>query len=402
MKNITRRNFIKKSAIATAGTMAVPMFLQAFDNSPSLLNNSNKKLVIVQFSGGNDGLNSIVPYTNDIYYKSRPTIAVKSSNVLKATDELGFNPKLKVLQNLYDQGEVSIINNIGYPNPDRSHFRSMDIWHTASDSNEFLSTGWLGRYLDGNCMNCENPHHAIELDDTLSLALKGQSASGFAMKNLGQLRNTPRTKIVQAVAQHHHDHEHEENVAYLYKTLTNTISSADYIFEKSKVYASKETYPKGKLGKEFKQVAELIISECDTQIYYITIGGFDTHSNQVNQQDRLLASYSEAMTAFVKDLKSNNKWDDTLVMTFSEFGRRVAENGSKGTDHGKGNNLYLMGGKLKKAGFYNKGVDLSQLDKGDVKFEVDFRRVYATVLQDWLQTNSQLVLQKQFKSLGIV
>ncbi|MCH2021335.1 MAG: DUF1501 domain-containing protein [Saprospiraceae bacterium] len=401
MKNLSRRNFIKKSALATAGSMAVPMFLKAFDGNINLLNNNNRKLVIVQFTGGNDGLNAIVPYTNDIYYKSRPTISINSSKVLKVTDELGFNPKLKILQSLYDKGDISIINNIGYPDPDRSHFRSMDIWHTASDSNEFLSTGWLGRYLDSNAGNIKNPHHAIEIDDTLSFALKGRSMNGFAMSNPAQLSNTTNSRIVQNIAKHHHDHEHEENIAYLYQTLTNTISSADYIYEKSKIYRSSESYPKGKIGHEFKQVAELIISGCDTQIYYITISGFDTHFNQNVQQDRLLGAYSDAMTAFTNDLKNNNMWDDTLVMTFSEFGRRVAENGSKGTDHGKGNNLYLMGGKIKNAGFYNKAPDLTNLDNGDVKYEVDFRRVYATILNDWLQTDSQLVLQKGFKSLRL-
>lgn len=401
MKNISRRQFAKQSSLAAVGTMFLPMFLNAFDRN-SIQNNKNRKLVVVQFSGGNDGLNAIVPHTNDVYYKSRPSIAVPSNKVLKATDTLGFNPKLKVLQNLYDSGDVCIINNIGYPNPDRSHFRSMDIWHTASDSNEFLSTGWLGRYLDGNCTNCQNPHHAIEVNDNLSLALKGNQMSGFAMKNPDQLKNTTRSKIVQAVAKHHHDHEHEENVAYLYKTLNNTIASADYIYEKSKIYTSKASYPKGKLGKELKQVAELIISEADTQIYYVTIGGFDTHNNQVNQQERLFQGYSEAMSAFVKDLKENDKWDDTLIMTFSEFGRRVAENGSRGTDHGAGNNLYLMGGKLKKQGFYNEGPDLTNLEKGDVKYAVDFRNVYSTILKDWLKTDDQIVLQKTFQSLGFV
>lgn len=396
---MNRRNFIKKSTFATAGTMLVPMFLQACDAGLALNNNTDKKLVILQFTGGNDGLNSIVPFTNDIYYKSRPSIAIQAANILKANDELGFNPNLKILQKLYDNNEISIINNVGYPDPDLSHFRSMDIWHTASDANEFLSTGWLGRYLDGNC---PNPHHALEIDDTLSLALKGQNKSGFAVSNPTQLRNTTQNKIIQAVAQSHHDHEHEENISYLYKTLANTVSSADYLFEKSKVYSSKESYPKGKFGKELKQVAELIISGCNTQIYYVSVGGFDTHSNQVNQQDKLLASYSESMMAFVQDLKNNNQWDNTLVMTFSEFGRRVAENGSRGTDHGKANNLYLMGGKIKKAGFYNNAPDLSKLDDGDLSFEVDFRRVYATVLKDWLQSTDAAVLTKSFDSLGIV
>ena len=170
MKNLSRRNFIKKTGLATAGTMAVPMFLKAFENRPFLANTTQKKLIIVQFSGGNDGLNAIVPYTNDIYYRNRPSIAVKASEVLKATDELGFNPNLKVLRNLYDEGSLSIINNIGYPDPDRSHFRSMDIWHSASGTDQFLSSGWLGRYLDQDHRGIA--HKAIEIDDTLSMALK--------------------------------------------------------------------------------------------------------------------------------------------------------------------------------------------------------------------------------------
>lgn len=400
-KKISRRQFVQRSSLATAGTLWLPQFLQAF-NQPHQLLNQHKKLVVIQFSGGNDGLNAVVPYTNDLYYKNRPTIAVKASTVFKATDELGFHPKLKILQQLYDSGDLCVVNNIGYPNPDRSHFRSMDIWHTASNANEFLSTGWLGRYLDGQCMDCNNPHHAIEIDDTLSLALKGKERSGFAMKKPGQLYQTTRSKIVEAVVQHHHDHHHEEQVAYLYKTLVNTVASADYIYEKAKIYRSKKSYPKVKVGQELKQVAELIISGANTQIYYITIGGFDTHNNQVKQQERLFDAYSQAMTAFVADLKENKQWDDTLIMTFSEFGRRVAENGSRGTDHGKANNLYLMGGKLKKQGFYNQGPNLTALDRGDLQFEVDFRSVYATILQDWLKTDHQAVLQQQFKSLGIV
>lgn len=400
MKHISRRNFIKKTGLATAGTMAIPMFLKAFERHPLKKNSQHKKLIIIQFTGGNDGLNAIVPYTNDLYYSKRPSIAVRAKDVLKATDELGFNPNLKILKELYENAELSVINSVGYPDPDRSHFRSMDIWHSASDSNQFLSTGWLGRYLDKNAMG--QAHQAIELDDTLSMALKGQQASGFAMRNAYQLHKTTNSKIIKAVAQHHHDHEHEEQVAYLYKTLSDTVSSADYLFEKSKIYRSSESYPKGKMGQEFKQVAELIISGCDTQIYYLTIGGFDTHSNQVNQQNKLFKDYSNALSALIKDLKKNNQWNNSLIMTFSEFGRRVAENGSKGTDHGKANNLYLMGGDIKKAGFFNKAADLKNLDNGDLNYEIDFRRVYANILKDWLQTNSQTILYQSFDSLNIV
>ncbi|MCP4440822.1 MAG: DUF1501 domain-containing protein [Aureispira sp.] len=397
--SISRRKFLGQSALTAVGGMLIPSFLKGFDGRNTLLNNSSNKLVIIQFSGGNDGLNTIVPYQNDIYYQQRPNIAIKKSDVIKVTDELGFHPALKSLQGLYDNGDMSIINNVGYPNPDRSHFRSMDIWHTASNSNEYLSTGWLGRYLD---KHNNNNHQALEMDDTLSLALKGIEHSGFAMSDPKRLQRTVKTPIVKALVKHHHDHDHEENVAYLYQTLANTVSSSDYLFEKAKTYSSSQSYPKNKLGKSLKQVAELIISGCDTQVYYVTLGGFDTHANQTMTQERLLKAYAESVSAFIKDLKQHNQWNDTMVMTFSEFGRRVKENGSRGTDHGTAGNLFLMSGKLKKAGFYNDAPDLTTLDKGDLIYNMDFRRVYATLLDKWLKVDDQAILNRQFKALSIV
>lgn len=398
MKNISRRNFLTKSALATTGSLFIPNFLKAFDGKSTSLKQSNKKLIVIQFSGGNDGLNAIVPYQNDVYYKNRPTIAIPKSKVIKLNDNLGFNPSLQPLQKWFDRGDMSIINNIGYPNPDRSHFRSMDIWHTASATDQFLSSGWLGRFLD---TNSQNAHHAIELDDTLSLALKGKTKNGFAMQNPKKLHKVTHSKITQSIMKHHHDHQHEENIAYLHQTLSNTVSSADYIFEKSKVYTSTQSYPKGKVGSKLKQIAELIIGGADTQVYYLNIGGFDTHSNQNKQQNKLLNSYALAVDALMADLKKNGFWEDTLIMTFSEFGRRVAENGSGGTDHGKGNNLYLMGGGLKKGGFYNSAPNLELLDKGDLSFEIDFRRVYASILKDWLKDKGGNILHEKFESLGI-
>ena len=399
MKNkITRRSFVSRTGLATMGGLFIPNFLKAFDNRQAQ-QNSNKKLIIVQWSGGNDGLNCIVPYQNDIYYKSRPSIAIAKDKVIRLTDELGLHPKLAYLEELYKDGDLSVINSVGYPNPDRSHFRSMDIWHTASDSDEFLSSGWLGRYLDHHSTNT---HHAIEMDDTLSLALKGKKQAGFAMSNPKQLHQTTNNELMTAIQKHHHDHEHDEKVAYLYQTLGNTVSSAKYLFEKSKIYRSTENYPRSPIGKQMKQVAELIMGGSDTQVYYINYGGFDTHVNQESTQNRLLDGYNQSLEALVRDLKKNGQWEDTLIMTFSEFGRRVAENGSRGTDHGQASNLYLMGGGLKKAGFYNKAADLAKLNKGDVAYEVDFRNIYATVLQDWLNTKNQQILGSRFASLGIV
>ena len=394
-----RRNFIKNSAFASTAMM-VPSFLKGYPQGGLLGSRSGKVLIVIQLSGGNDGLNTVIPYGNDIYYRGRPTLAIQQSNVIKLNDELGWNPSLAPLRSVYDQGEISIINNVGYPNPDRSHFRSMDIWHTASSSSEFLSSGWIGRYLDNNCVGCDTAHHALEMDDSLSLALKGKNRSGFAVNDLNQLKKTSNNDFLKAVSQHP-DHE-EENVAYLYKTMIDTQSSANYLHERSRTHKSKVTYPQTPFSKDLKQVAELITADTDTRIYYITLGGFDTHAFQQKKQNRLLKQYAEGVAAFIKDLKQNNLFDDTLIMTFSEFGRRVQQNGSGGTDHGTANNVFLMGGDLRKKGFYNKGPNLLNLDNGDLKYEIDFRSIYANLLEDWLGSKTTGILAKGLGNVRVV
>ncbi|MFK7774185.1 MAG: DUF1501 domain-containing protein [Saprospiraceae bacterium] len=394
-----RRNFIKTSAIASTSAM-LPQFLKGVNSENIASSRQGKNLVVIQFSGGNDGLNTIIPYQNDLYYKNRPSLGIKANEVLKVSDSLGFNPAMESLRSLYDEGLMSIINSVGYPNPDRSHFRSMDIWHTASDSNEYLSTGWLGRYLDSNCSGCQSPHHALEVDDTLSLSLKGIEKSGFAMSNPNQLKRISDNKFLKSIV-HHHEHEHEENVEYLYKTLTDTHASANYLYQKSKVHKTKVKYPKGAFGNDLKQISELMTADADIKIYYANLGGFDTHVGQKNKQARLLKTYSNAMSAFVKDLKNNGLLDDTLIMTFSEFGRRVQQNASGGTDHGTANNVFLMGGNLKKKGFYNSAPDLKKLDKGDLIYQMDFRKIYATILEDWLDASPTKILGKQFEKIII-
>ncbi len=381
-------------------SVMLPNFLKAF-STPLMSSRSGKILVVVQFSGGNDGLNTIVPFNNDIYYQLRPTVAIPKKEVIQLDNGLGFNPAMQALKSLYDNGEMSIINNVGYPNPDRSHFRSMDIWQTGSNSDEYLSSGWLGRYLDQNCLGCDIAHHALEVDDDLSMALKGTKRSGFAVADPNLLKRTASNEFLKTIA-HHHDHEHEENVAYLYKTLTDTQSSADYLAEKYKTHRSTVNYPSSQISNKLRRVAKLITADADTKIYYVNHGGFDTHVGQKKRQAKLLKQYAEAMAAFTKDLKQNNLFEDTLVMTFSEFGRRVKQNGNHGTDHGAANNVHLIGGKLKKAGFYNEGPNLSNLENGDLIYDIDFRKIYANILEDWLGANSNAILGKGFRNLGII
>jgi len=390
-----RREFIQISTFASTAMM-VPGFLRA---SGPFISGNGKKLVIVQLSGGNDGLNTIVPYRNDIYYKSRPTLALKEDKIIKLTDELGINDSMQAMKELYDQGLVSIINNVGYPNPDRSHFRSMDIWHSASDSQEFISTGWIGRYLDATCLGCAKPISAIEIDDSLSLALKGEHINGLALHDV-----TLFYKMMKDAEPFNKPgfSSSNENLNYLYKTLAETSSSADYLYQKSNIYHSKAAYPNNVISKDLKTIAELIISGVDTSVFYTSLSGFDTHVNQQGAQANHLKEVSEGLRAFVGDLKTNNRLDDVTIFVFSEFGRRVSQNASNGTDHGTANNVFVISSKLKKAGIFNETPDLEKLDQGDLIHRIDFRQVYATLLNKCLNADDELILGRKFEPLNLI
>jgi len=394
-----RRQFLKQSTLASS-LLFVPNFLKAMNNfNPNVF--GYKRLVIIQLAGGNDGLNTIIPYNNDIYYKNRPTISIAKSKVIKINDELGFNENLKPLKNLYDQGYLSIINNVGYPNPNRSHFRSTDIWQTASDSNQYLNSGWIGRYIE---KYGKMPYSGIEIDDSLSLIMKGKTINGIATKNASLLFRNTNTPFFKKVINHQSDaHLSEHNLGYLYKTMIEASASAKYIYQTSKTFKSKHDYPKNPFGKQLKTTAEFINSHLDSKVYYVSMGGFDTHANQKIRQDKLLDVYGKSIEVFVKDLEQNNTFKDTLILTFSEFGRRVKQNAANGTDHGAANNVFIIGKDLKKQGFYNQAPNLLDLDtNNDLKYSVDFRTIYATILQKWLEVDDATILNKSFPKLDFI
>ncbi|WP_261511307.1 DUF1501 domain-containing protein [Chryseobacterium paludis] len=382
---IKRREFLKISSLATA-SLVVPNFLRSMrlDNA---LQPSQNILIVLQFTGGNDGLNTIIPIKNDVYFRERKNIAINNS--LRLNDETGINPALSYFKDLFDNGELAILNNVGYPNPDKSHFRSMDIWQSASKSDEFLETGWLGRFLDEECYRCEHPTQALEVDDMLSLALKGENNKAFAFKDPKRLYQTSQEKYFKSLYDHHHE---DETVSYLYQTLGSTINNASYIFEKSKSKQTDQTYPNSTLGKDFKTIASLIKSDINTQVYYLSVGSFDTHVNQNERQQKLFTDINEAVKSFVADMKENGLFDNILLITFSEFGRRVAQNASNGTDHGTANQMFFISGGLKKKGFLNTLPDLQNLNEGDLIYTEDFRKVYATILRNWLKADSSKVL----------
>ena len=396
---MNRRDFIKKSALAS-GVVFVPQFVKALE--PLATNRwSKKKLVIIQLSGGNDGLNTVIPFDNDIYYQKRPQLAIPKNKVLRLNDSLGFHPSMKAFEKLFKNGEMTIINNVGYPNPNRSHFRSTDIWHTASDSNKYLNTGFLGRYLDvyGN-----KPYSGIEVDDSLSLMMKGKIRKGIATKNPENLKRFSSAPFFKKVLkEHNNEHLSEHNLGYLYKTLIETKSSANHIYKTSKKYSSNVDYPNNPFAKQLQCIGQLINAGLDTDVFYASMGGFDTHVYQIKKQERLLSIMSESVHAFVDDLKKGKSFENTVVMIFSEFGRRVAQNAANGTDHGAANNVYIIGKDLKSPGFLNNGPNLSSLDNNkDLQYEIDFRAIYASLMNNWMQCDYTQLISNKFELLPLV
>jgi len=395
-----RRQFIQSSALAST-LLLVPKFLHAIDRPENRLaarlrdapGGAAKRLIVVQLGGGNDGLNTLVPYRNDLYYKARPTLALREADgLLPLGDELALHPAMKGLKGLFDQGQVAICNAVGYPNPDRSHFRSMDIWQTGSGSEQLLSTGWLGRYLDSTCATGAPAYQALEIDDTLSLALKGAQRNGLALNNPGKFHQLTQSRYLNALSQERGVGAADSELDYLYKTLAETASSADYLYQKSKIHTSAATYPNTDFGHNLKTTAELITSGVESRVYYLALSGFDTHVRQHEQQGRLLGELSHGLAALAADLQKSNEWNNTLVMVFSEFGRRVGQNASNGTDHGTANNVLLLSGALRKPGLLNQPASLADLDQGDLRYQLDFRSLYASILTDWLGADDKLVL----------
>lgn len=386
--------------MATSMTL-VPNFLKVFEVlSPSAI--GSKNLVIIHLKGGNDGLNTIVPINNDIYYEARPKIAIRKEDTIKLNHELGYHKSLKPLKRLYDAGHLCIINNVGYPNPSRSHFTSTDIWHTASDHENILESGWIGRYLDNYG---RKPYNAIQIDDELALALRGERLSGIATKNAKQLYRSLQESDFNSILSHYNNnHITEHNLGYLYQTMIDAKSSAKYLYEKVLDSKLSDNYPtKSSLSYQLKIVGQFINSRIDASVYYTTLNGFDTHANQIGRQENLLKAYAQAVEAFVKDLKKNNTFKNTLILTFSEFGRRVEQNFSNGTDHGAANNVFVIGQDLKRPGLYNLLASLNDLDdNGDIKYEIDFREVYATILDNWLEVDDRSVLNKSFSKLNFI
>jgi uncharacterized protein (DUF1501 family) len=411
----TRREFLRGagSMVAVGGLM--PGFLvraveaaevgQAGGRGQSIKGfQDGRILVVVQLGGGNDGLNTLVPFTDDAYYRLRPRLGLKGDKILRLSDHTALNARMTALKELYDEGLAGLIQGVGYPNPNRSHFRSMEIWHTATDSDKYSSTGWVGRYLDSACSGEAEPVAAVAVGGERPQAFGGNKGLGVAFQDPNSFKWTegqgsatdPNFRMVNESGA-----VHNETLDFLRKVTANASLSSDRVREVAKSYKGGVEYPREAFGQALQTVAKMIAGNLPTRIYYVSMSGFDTHANQVGQQENLLARFADGMKAFQKDMKAQGNENRVLVMGFSEFGRRVAENGSAGTDHGTAGPMFLFGPGAQ-PGLLGRAPSLTDLDQGDLRHTTDFRRVYASVLEGWLGQSSQSVLGSGFATLPIL
>lgn len=386
-------------------------------------------LVVLQLAGGNDGINTLVPFGDDAYYKARPKIALPAKDILRINDYAGFHPKLSGLRSLYGEGCLGMVQGVGYPNPNRSHFRSTEIWQTASESEQILSEGWLGRYFDNCCQGADPATIGVAIGGQTPQAFASKTPKGVAFSNPEQFRymkeaaNDPAAadqfmrQINQPPASEHSSLSENSGgsigmlpgpadmdgstVEFLQRTALDAQMSSDRILEITRKTKSTVNYPSSQLGNSLNLVSRLIAGGLPSRVYYVSQGGFDTHANQVPAHDRLMGDLDAALSAFVADLKAQGNLGRVLVLSFSEFGRRVAENASAGTDHGAAAPLFVLGGGVK-PGLYGAYPSLTDLHDGDLKFSTDFRSVYATALERWLGVPSEVVLGKKFPILPFI
>jgi len=434
----TRRQFIRTSMLGAAATWTLPVFLEktffALDAmaadalTQTVTGKDGTILVVLQMAGGNDGLNMVVPYADDAYHRARTRLALPADQILKIDNYAGLNPKLTGLKSLFDEGQLAVIQGVGYPNPNRSHFRSTEIWQTASEADRTVSDGWLGRYFD-NCCAGADPTVGVAIGEETPQAFAAKNPTGVTFSRPEQFRFRPSEPNDDRMSaeemffrQLNESGVVEESAAtdgasigaisgktkndlstmdFLRRTALDAQLSSDKILAIARKYKSTVTYPQGQLAASLNIIARMIAGGLPTRVYYASQGGFDTHAGQINAHERLMGEFNGAVSAFVTDLKQQGNFERVLLMTFSEFGRRVQENANGGTDHGAAAPMFVLGGTVK-PGMFGKYPSLTDLDRGDLKFNTDFRSVYGTVLDQWLKAPSQIVLGRKFPALAIV
>jgi uncharacterized protein (DUF1501 family) len=415
---LTRRSLLSRGALLVTAGLTAPSFLTrtAVALSPETATSPvdqaqrSKILVALQMTGGNDGLNTLIPFAEPAYYQYRSSLAIPRSDVLPLTDSVGLSPQLGKLKDLFDAGKVAVVQGVGYPNPNRSHFRSMDIWHSARPD-IFERSGWLGRYLDACQCGRDQTLPAVSAGDQLNTMFYTESTLVPAVATIGAFsihvdtgqRNDRQLQIQTLRNIYNQAGNWSPHEVLIRKTTLQALDGAEQLQAAAAAYHSPVTYPENNpLARQLQMVAQIISANLGTRLFSVQLAGFDTHAQQFNQQANLLRELDEAVDAFERDLAAMGKQDDVLVMTFSEFGRRVAQNGSAGTDHGTAEPMFLIGNGVQ-AGLHATYPSLQDLDdNGDLKFSTDFRSVFAAVLRDHLGTDPAPVLAGSFDRLGVI
>jgi uncharacterized protein (DUF1501 family) len=413
----TRRNFLKAALEASAVlpfAPAVPNFLvRSLMAAGSRRDDRDTVLVVVQLSGGNDGLNTVVPYGDDEYARNRPTLRLLPTELHKINSLMGFHPRMGAFMRLYEEGYLSIVQGVGYPNSDRSHEGAMRIWHTADPDQPSRQTGWLGRAVDSTWnRNSTNAPAVFVGPIAQPFGLNAENAIVPSIHSLHDLR-------IHGMPGHPNHQSQWERAAelpradqdnpllhFLQHCALNAYANDRRIEAVTKTAANMADYPPFRLAGSLRTVAQLIRADIGIRIFFTElggggIGGFDNHANQLGNHCALLHQLSESAAAFVRDLKRDRLLDRVLLMTFSEFGRTVKENGRRGTGHGAAAPIFLTGGKLK-GGLVGLHPSLTDLDNGALEFHIDFRQVYATLLDRWLGFDSRIVLTGDFERLDIL
>jgi uncharacterized protein (DUF1501 family) len=440
----SRRQFIQAGLTLASAAATIPWFLNSsafglplagagLSSIPGVP--EDHVLVVIQLSGGNDGLNTVVPYGVDGYYKARPAIGVQAKDVLKLDEArgLGLHPQMGGIKGLFDDGLCTVVQGVGYPNPNRSHFKSMDIWHTADTT--ATGDGWLGRYFDSECCGFGKGESgraepvagavpgggkgtvsvaslpAINIGRSAPLAMQGQRVKpvSFETEELFRWIGQDVHKALVDPYQKIQDRPVAEgldpssNAAFLMRTALDAQVSSDLI-RKAVRQRPLVQYPGSDLARQLAMVGSMIRAGLPTRVYYVQLGGFDTHAGQGGAQGRhgqLLNQFASAVKAFYADLKAQGNDGRVLTMSFSEFGRRVGQNASQGTDHGTAAPMFLFG-PMVKPGVVGEHPSLSELDEGDLKYKIDFRSVYAGVLEGWLKADSAKILEGSYKAAAVI
>ena len=381
-----RRQFLK--------LMLMTPFISLFPDVLYALSQGNWQnlLILVELKGGNDGLNTVIPYQDHHYYQLRPKLAIARDQVLKISSNIGLHPSMEELLPIWQANELAIIQGVGYPDPNLSHFRSIEIWETGSSSRENLTEGWLSRLFTQ-----QSPPSNFAADGVIVGSQSLGPLYGLKTRAIILPRNDRHQKQSFKEDRHHDVHPNPA-LEHIIKVEKDYQQAAQKLIGS---YQFKTNFPKNKFGHTLKRAAQVMASQNDVAVIKISLGSFDTHAGQQNAHNRLIGQLAGGLVTLRSVLKELNKWDSTLVMTYSEFGRRPTENMSLGTDHGTANVHFMMGGKVK-GGLFGQYPSLSNLDNGNLKYNIDFRSMYATAIEKWWGLDSSSVLGSSFPTINVI